>query len=50
MDKIKYEFTPFNEDQLEIAIKRLAFLWAHDMGWIPKDLSKDDHKSLDLNE
>ena len=51
MNKIKYEFTPFDdEEQLEAAIKRLAFIWAHDMGWVPKDLSKNRHKHQELED
>ncbi len=50
MSKFKYEFTPFDEEQLEAAIKRLAFIWAHDMGWVPKDLSKNKHKYQDLED
>lgn len=40
MSKINYTFTPFNEEQLNQAIKRLAFIFATRMGWIPKELVK----------
>lgn len=39
MSEIKYEFTPFNEEQLEAAVKRLAFYWATYMGWVPKEVA-----------
>lgn len=47
MNKIKYEFTPFDEDQLEAAVNRLAFIMANRMGWIPKKLSKKKEKYQD---
>ena len=50
MNKIKYDFTPFDEEQLEKAIKRLAFILANRMGWIPKELAKNKEKYQELNE
>ena len=47
MSKIKYEFTPFDEDQLEAAVNRLAFIMANRMGWIPKKLAKKKGKYQD---
>lgn len=48
MDKIKYELTPFNEKQLEEVVKRLAFIMANRIGWVPKELIKNKEKYQDL--
>lgn len=40
--KIKYRFEPMSEEHLEKSIKLLSFLWAQDMGWVPKELSKKE--------
>jgi hypothetical protein len=45
---VKYEFTPFDDKQLEAAVKRLAFIMANRMGWIPKELAKNKEKHQDL--
>lgn len=50
MDEIKYEFTPFNEKQLEAAVKRLAFIMATRMGWIPKELAKNKEQYQEASE
>lgn len=39
--KIIYKFEPFTEEQLDVAVKKLAHIWATDMGWVPKELSKN---------
>ncbi len=50
--KIIFKFEPFTEEQLDKAIKKLAHLWATDMGWVPKELvekkrNKDNQLSND---
>ena len=36
---LDYNFTPFNEEQLKNAVKRLAYFFASDMGWVHKNIS-----------
>lgn len=49
--KIIYNFVPFTEEQLEEAVKKLAHIFATDMGLVPKELHKENsntHLTKDL--
>lgn len=35
--KIIVNLVPMTEEQCEAAVKKLAAMWAYDMGWVPKD-------------
>lgn len=62
MSNIHFNLTPFNEEELQGVIKRLACIFASEMGWFPKSLANkgsnastvkqksENNKSGDLNE
>lgn len=31
---------PWTEEEKEMAIKKLAAIWAHELGWVPKNSNK----------
>jgi len=39
LPKVIFKPVPWTEEQKETAIKRLAFIMATDMGWVPKEIN-----------
>ena len=40
LPKVIFKPVPWTEEQKEAAIKRLVFIMATDMGWVPKELTR----------